>query len=74
MSDKDNAGYARVTVEVEIVAHSNWGGSCTLEQLYKQGAEDADGVMRRLQQDRDNGIRSFKILSVDAVVYRRNKP
>jgi hypothetical protein len=67
-------GHAIVTVQLEIVAHSNWGTSCTLEQLYKQGAEDAEGVLRRLQSDRQNGIRSFRLMNVDAIIKPRNTP
>lgn len=39
---------ARMVVTVEVTAHSTWGQSTTMEQVHKQGAEDAINALDRL--------------------------
>jgi len=62
------AVHARVTVTLEIVAHSSWGAECTVEQVHKQGIEDVEGVLQRIRERvPDSGIKSITITKVDAV-------
>ena len=44
---------ATVTLTVEISNVGAWGSDCQLEQVYKQAAESAIGMLRTAMRDRD---------------------
>lgn len=71
MSNDKQMCHARVTLQVEVVANSSWGPGTSMDQVYKQAKEDAEGVLRRLCEDRNNSIRDYKVLSIDAVIATR---
>jgi len=49
MSDRDRKVIARARAEVllEIDLTSAWGSTCTLEQIFNQGSDDAKEIIRK---------------------------
>lgn len=61
MSDMESAAGAKATVTLEIFGLGSWGRTCTLEQVYKQGAVAAEGRIRKHFE----GNVSFRITSIE---------
>lgn len=70
MTDKI-MGVAKVTCEVEVVlGGGGWGSECTVAQIYKQAADQAEN---RLHQLRREGIKLVGKPQVTAVLFPENK-
>lgn len=57
---------AKVTVMLEITGGS-WGEGCTIEQVHRQGAEDAIGKIMRMIAN-EHGVKIVGSPSVSAVI------
>ena len=74
MATMDHSARARVTVTLEIDVGSNWGADCTVEQVYKQGAEEAVGRMRNVLDK--CGVHNVRIIEnpmVTAILTERKR-
>lgn len=49
---------AIATITVEITCNSVWSNATTMEQIIKQAKDDAEGVIRRLQE-KESSLRLF---------------
>lgn len=58
MSDINLHTTARVTVHLEIKVSSTWGPDCSLEQVHKQAADEAIGLIRNAK---DNAAMASKL-------------
>ena len=72
--EKKYGGYCKVTVEMEIIASSSWGEDCNLAQVYKQGEQDVNGFLERMQKENKSGgrIRSWEVIKTSAVIAERS--
>jgi len=57
---------ARVVVEVEVRCGS-WGEHCSLDQVYSQAAEEAEGFLRRALSTAGGKARLLAVKRVEAV-------
>lgn len=62
---------AVVTVTLEIVCGSNWGGDCPMDQVFKQAVNEAEGRLRRLQDESKGEVRAGKVQDVRIVTTAR---
>lgn len=63
---------AYVTVEMKVDVGSQWGPECKLEQVYKQAAEAAVGIIKRMAHS-DGRVVSIVSTKVTAVTTRERE-
>lgn len=73
------SAHAIVIVTLEVDVGAAWGGECSMDQVYKQGIEEAEGRIRNMIDDeaKRRGRRGVRIVGVPkatAVVSEREVP
>jgi len=73
------SAHAVVVVALEVDVGSSWGGECSMDQVYKQAVEEAEGRVRNMieEDNKRRGRRDVRIHSTPkatAVVAEREVP
>jgi hypothetical protein len=71
MSEGKVLSTATVVLTLEIqTSGSNWGPTCTVEQVHKQAKDGAYGFMAKLQREHAGEIVGYKIDSVKMITHQ----
>lgn len=59
---------AKVRLLVEVDVNSSWGKDCGVEQIHKQAADEAQGVIRQMYQKPDEYRNRVRIVGPPEVI------